>query len=79
MLLFSLAFVLLQRGIYALLPKDWSNEFLHWSKFLYDGGPPVAEVRLPGNLQNTLMLLAQLALPFFFWFVTYIRLKEKEV
>jgi hypothetical protein len=79
-LLFVLGFVVLQRGIiYPLLPKGWSNDFLSWSKPLYDTGPPGDEVRLPANLEKGFVLLGQFGLPVFFWFVTWLRLKEKEV
>jgi len=79
-LLFVLGFVVLQRVIiYPLLPKGWSNDFLSWSKPLYDTGPPGDEVRLPAGLAGGLTLLGQFGLPLFFWFVTYLRLKEKEV
>jgi hypothetical protein len=79
-LLFSLGFIVLQRGvIHPLLPRGWFNDPLGWARPLYDGGPMIEEVRLPGSLETTILRISQLGLPLFFWFVTYIRLKEKEV
>jgi len=79
-LLFVLAFVILQRAvIYPLLPNGWTNEFLSWARQSYDTGPPDTEVRLPRSLEKAIIALGQLGLPLFFWFVTYLRLKEKEV
>jgi len=79
-LLFALGFVILQRGvIYPMLPKDWNNGFLSWSRFEYDNGPPGIEVRLPAGLENLVVYVGQFGLPLFFWWVTYLRLKEKEV
>ncbi|HLZ89987.1 MAG TPA: hypothetical protein VKQ52_22195 [Puia sp.] len=78
--LFTLGFIVFQRGvIYPLLPTGWYNNFFRWSTDLYESGPPKSEVRLPLPIENLLTLLGQIGLPPFFWFVTYIRLKEKEV
>jgi len=79
-LLFILGFAFLQRGvIFPLLPKGWNNEFLDWARMSYDGGPPDTEVRVPKSLENVIVALGQFGLPLFFWFVTWLRLKEKEV
>jgi hypothetical protein len=78
-LIFILAFTVLERGIiYPMLPKDWNNNFLSWSRPSYDAGPPGNEVRLPGDTELLLNRLGLFGMPLFFWFVTYIRLKEKE-
>jgi hypothetical protein len=78
-LIFVLAYTALEHGvIYPMLPKDWNNSFLSWSRPSYDAGPPGNEVRLPGNAELLLSRLGLFGMPLFFWFVTYIRLKEKE-
>ena len=79
-LLFLLAFAVLQRGvIYPMLPKGWNNDLLSWARPDYDRGPVNNEVRLPAGMEIWLTYVGWIALPLFFWFVTYLRLKEKEV
>jgi len=78
-LLFVLGFTVLERGIiYPMLPNGWNNNFLSWSRPSYYAGPPVNELRLPGEWELFLTRLGLFGMPLFFWFVTYIRLKEKE-
>jgi len=78
-LLFALVFTAIQRGIvYPLLPKGWLNNFLSWTEWAYEAGPPNRELRLPYNLEAFFIALSRFGLPLFFWFVTYLRLKEKE-
>jgi hypothetical protein len=77
---FALAFLVFQRlAIYPLLPEGWINNLVRWTHEQYDTGPPLKEVRLPRVLEDVLTRLGEFGLPVFFWFVTYIRLKEKEV
>lgn len=79
-LLFVLALVIFQKAvIYPLMPKGWNHDISSWYQFQYEGGPVENEVRLPAGLEKSALLLARLGLPLFFWFVTYVRLKEKEV
>jgi hypothetical protein len=78
--LFMLGFVLFQRVfIYPLLPKGWNYDVLRWSQQMYDLEPPQREMRLPRDFENILVRVVQFGVPPFFWFVTYIRLKEKEI
>jgi len=65
--------------VFPLVPWGWHHDVLSWIHTAYDGGPPDKEVHLPAAFQHIVMLVFQLGLPPFFWFVTYIRLKEKEV
>ena len=78
--LFLLGFMLFQHAVISpLLPKSWSNDFLRWSQQIYDQEPPQNEMRLPDDFENILVRVVQFVVPPFFWFVTYIRLKEKEI
>lgn len=75
-----LSFVVFQRAVvHPLLPTGWNNNVFRWTQELYDFEPPQNDLRLPASLENVLIALAQYGLPPFLWFVTYHRLKEKEV
>lgn len=78
--LFMLGVVVLQRFlIQPMLPESWQFEIFRWSERFDEVERPIKEVRLSPAFETTVTLLAQFAVPPFLWFVTWIRLKEKEV
>ena len=79
-ILFIVAFIVFERGIiYPLLPKSWDNNVFHWTERPYNDEPPQNEVRLTPVLERTIIIITLYGLTPFFWFITYHRLKEKEV
>lgn len=82
-LLFMLAFVIFQKLVLLQMkPDGWSDNFFRWTQDMNElngHDQPLREVRLPYPLDSILLLLAQVGVAPFFWFVTWFRLKEKEV
>ena len=67
------------KGIENHLPEGWRVDgLLEWGKFDYVKGQTMV-VRLPGWVDGTLSFLVRYSGAFIFWFITYIRLKEKEI
>lgn len=80
-LLFLLLFVFfIERGIHRQLPEGWhlTEFFLRWSQLSSTKGE-MQMVRLPGWIEQMVMLALPFGIPILFWVVTYFRLKEKEV
>ncbi len=78
-LLFLLIQVLLVlKLVGAILPAGWTNTFFHWNQ-LDSNWRQIKMVRLPAWADRTLIFLLQYSLPFIFWVITYVRVKEKEV
>ncbi|HEX9513554.1 MAG TPA: hypothetical protein VF939_23850 [Puia sp.] len=80
LLLFWLVFVIFAvKGVEDHLPSGWRTyNFIQWN----NGANNIAQlelVRLPRWIESSLFTLIQYSIPFIFWFITYIRLKEKEV
>ncbi|HEY4112286.1 hypothetical protein [Puia sp.] len=79
-LLCAVGFIVFQKTfVFPLLPHGWNNNVLSWTQPLYYQGPPANKVRLPAGLGDSIATLIWFILPLFFWFVTFLRLKEKEV
>jgi hypothetical protein len=82
-LLFMIAFVIFQKLVLLpMKPEGWSNEIFRWTQEineLNDFDRPLNEVRLAHPIDSVLLLLAQVGIAPFFWLVTWVRLKEKEV
>ncbi|GGA94050.1 hypothetical protein [Puia dinghuensis] len=78
--LFLIAFVLFENTVITpMLPRNWNNDVFRWDQMKYIMEPPQNEVRLPAGVEQMLITLIQFGLPPFFWFITYHRLKEKQV
>jgi hypothetical protein len=78
-LLFLLILILLfLKLVGAMLPAGWHYTFFHWDQF-DSSWKQLKTVRLPAWTDGILVFLLQYSLPFIFWIITYIRLKEKEV
>ncbi len=82
-LLFWVTFVLFQKFVlFPLQPWDWANNFFRWTQEineLSDRDMPLNEVRLAYPIESVLLLLVQVGITPFFWLVTWVRLKEKQV
>lgn len=75
-----LGVVVFQRFIiHSMMPEGWQSEGFRWREQFDELDRPMRELRLAPAIETAAILLAQFALPPFFWFVTWIRLKEKEV
>ena len=79
-LLFILVCVLfITKGIENHLPAGWRVDgLLEWGQFNAVRGQ-VKLIRLPGGMEWLLSFLVRYGGAFIFWFITYVRLKEKEV
>jgi hypothetical protein len=78
--LFVLSFMVLQKEVInRSMPVNWSNDLLQWNKHDPVFSPVKGSVRLPAGVEAVINVLIQFGLPLFFWFVTWQRLKEKEV
>lgn len=79
-LLFILASVLfVTKGIEDHLPAGWrADGLLEWGQFNAVRGQ-VKMVRLSGGMEWILGFVVRYSGAFIFWFITYVRLKEKEV
>ncbi|HWK07774.1 MAG TPA: hypothetical protein VNS58_29280 [Puia sp.] len=79
-LLFWLAFVIFAvKGIEEHLPQGWRTyNFIQWNNTA-NNAAQLQLVRLPLWMESSLFFLIQYSIPFIFWFIAYIRLKEKEV
>lgn len=65
------------KGIEANLPAGWHmDNFFDWS---HSDGRQQEWVRLPLETKKILYWIIEYSLPFIFWFITWFRLKEKEV
>lgn len=70
------------KGIVASLPQGWhfGPSLFEWSQVReFNGQEEEKLVRLSSWIGNTCTFLIKYSLPFVFWSITYIRLKEKEV
>ena len=73
-----LAVFFMAKVIEGSLPDGWRMEGLFdWRSF--DEGSEVQFVRLPEWIKGILYAIMAYSLPLIFWFITYFRLKEKEV
>ena len=73
-----LATLFLTKGISHNLPDGWKmGDLFEW--FRFDKDNQQQWVRLPFSVQEVLYALISYALPIIFWFITYFRLREKEV
>lgn len=68
----------LGRVIDRLLPQGWGNHFISWVQYDEDERPSNS-VFLPWWFEQSLVMLLQFGLPLYIWFITYCRLKEKEI
>lgn len=76
LIVFFVVLVNIASGI--IVPNGWDTiQFQKWGQ--YNGIVQSKAVVLPGWMEKFLLLLIQYPPPFIFWFITYIRLKEKEV
>lgn len=80
LLLFWLVFLLfVVKGVEEHLPSGWRPyDLVQWIHYTKDTAQ-LELVRLPGWMENGLILLIQFSIPWVFWFIAYFRLKEKEV
>jgi len=78
LLLGLLGSIFMAKGIEAILPAGWHMENL-FDWYRYDKSDGQSWVRLPGAAKEFLTGIIKYSLPFIFWFITYFRLKEKEV
>ncbi|MDO6435377.1 hypothetical protein Q4E93_32475 [Flavitalea sp. BT771] len=78
-LLCWLVFILFMgKGLQEFLPEGWHYDTpLQWINFSTPGPPQF--VRLPPSLERILIFLIQYSIAPMLWFITYFRLKEKEV
>jgi hypothetical protein len=78
LLISLLGSIFMGKVIEASLPAGWRMENLFdWYKYDSSGGEQW--VRLPKAPKEFLIGIIKYSLPFIFWFITYFRLKEKEV
>jgi hypothetical protein len=79
-LLFWLVFmVFVTKGVEEHLPDGWHTyNFIQWNNYK-NNSAQIKLARLPLWAENSLFFLMQYSTPFIFWFIAYIRLKEKEV
>jgi len=76
LIVFFIILINITSGI--IVPDDWNGiQLQKWGQ--YNGILKSKAVILPGWMENLLLFLMQYPVPFIFWFITYIRLKEKEV
>lgn len=62
-----------------IIPDGWGrSDLLQWQQYNITRGQTKL-IRLPLWIESTLIFLLQYSLPIIFWFITYFRLKEKEV
>jgi hypothetical protein len=78
LLLSLLGSIFIGKIIEANLPAGWHMENL-FDWYRYDNSSGQQWVRLPGAPKEFLLAIIKYSLPFIFWFITYFRLKEKEV
>lgn len=68
----------LTKVIVGNLPRGWGlDNIFEWKQ--YSDTARFSVVRLPFWVEYSLILLTQYSIPFIFWWITYYRLKEKEV
>jgi len=79
-LLFWLAFIVFaEKGVRAHLPDGWTvYNLMQWNNYRINEAQ-LHLVRLPSWVEGGVIILVQYSCPFVFWFIAYIRLKEKEV
>jgi hypothetical protein len=71
--------IFVNKGVAAHLPHGWyMHTLFSWQQEM-DGADGTRMVRLSGWMEDGLGFLMQYSIPFIFWWITYIRLKEKEV
>jgi hypothetical protein len=78
LLLSLLGSIFMGKVIEANLPTGWHMENL-FDWYRDDKSAGEQWVRLPGATKEFLLRIIKYSLPFIFWFITYFRLKEKEV
>jgi len=79
LLMILITTIFIMRVVKGNIPAGWRlNDLEEWVRA--EGmSAPTALVRLPSWMETTGMYLVRYSAPFIFWFITYFRLKEKEV
>ena len=78
LLISLLGSIFMGKVIEANMPGGWRiDNLFDW--YHYDSSSGEQWVRLPGAMKEFLTGIIKYSLPFIFWFITYFRLKEKEV
>jgi hypothetical protein len=79
LLLILLSVVIITKGLQSNIPAGWRMDGLvQWVRYKDLFGPS-ALIRLPWSLDKILSFLVEFGTPIIGWFITYFRLKEKEV
>ena len=79
-LLFWVIFIFFsEKGVRPLLPEGWNvYNFIQWNNYKINEAQ-LHLIKLPAWVEKGVIFLIQYSIPFVFWFIAYIRLKEKEV